>query len=41
MGRTCSKLGRDEKCIQDFWSENLKGSDYLEELCTDERIILE
>jgi hypothetical protein len=25
----------------EFWSENLKGGDHLEDLCVDRRIILE
>jgi hypothetical protein len=32
---------RDEKCIQNFWSENLKGRNHLEHLGINEKIILE
>jgi hypothetical protein len=41
MGGACSTNGRDEKCVQKFWSENLKGRDHLEDLGVDGRIILE
>jgi hypothetical protein len=34
-------MGRDEKFIQNFWSENLKGTDHAEDLAVDGRIILE
>jgi hypothetical protein len=37
----CSTHGRDEKGIQSFWSENLKGRKYSEDPDVDGRIILE
>jgi hypothetical protein len=39
MGRDCSTLGRDKKFVQNF-SRNLKGTDHLEHLAIDGRIIL-
>jgi hypothetical protein len=41
MGRACSMYGRDEKCIQKFWLENVKERDHLEELGTHGRTISE
>jgi hypothetical protein len=35
------KYGKDEKNIQKFWSENLKGGDHSEELAVGGRIISE
>jgi hypothetical protein len=31
MGRICSRHEKDEKSVQNFWSENLEGRDHLEE----------
>jgi hypothetical protein len=33
--------GRDEKCMQNFWLENLKGRDHMEEIGIGGQIILE
>jgi hypothetical protein len=33
--------GRDEKCYTKFWSKNLKGRSYSEDLGADGNIILE
>jgi len=41
MGEACSLHGRDQKCIRNFWSENLKGRDHSEDLGVDGRITLE
>jgi hypothetical protein len=41
MGGACSTHRRDENCIQNFLSGNLKGRDHSEDLGVDERIILE
>jgi len=30
MGRACSTHGINEKCIQNRWSENMKGTDHSE-----------
>jgi hypothetical protein len=38
---TCSMCGRDEKCIQYFWLEKLKGRDHSEDLGIDGKIVLE
>jgi hypothetical protein len=35
-----ARVGKNEKCVQDFWSENLKGRNYSED-STDGKIILE
>jgi hypothetical protein len=40
MGGACSAHGRDEKCVQKFWFESLKGRDNSEDLVVDGRIIL-
>jgi hypothetical protein len=40
MGIACIMIGRDQKCIQKFWPEILKGRDSLEELFVNGRIIL-
>jgi hypothetical protein len=41
MGRACSVQERDEKCIQNFLSEILMGSDHMEDLGIDGRVMLE
>jgi hypothetical protein len=41
MGWACGTLGRDEKSVQNFGRENLKGRDYSEELGICGRIVLE
>jgi hypothetical protein len=41
MGGACSMRKRDEKCVHDFSEKNLEGSDHLESLGIDGRIILE
>jgi hypothetical protein len=41
MGGACSTHGKDEKCIQNFLSENLKRRDHEGEPAADRRIILE
>jgi hypothetical protein len=33
--------GRDKKCIQTFWRENLKGRDHSEDLGVDGKTIVE
>jgi len=40
MGGACSTHGKDEKCIQNFLSENLKRRDHEGEPAADRRIIL-
>jgi hypothetical protein len=40
MGEACSMHDGDEKCIQRFFSENLKAGYRLEHLEVDRRIIL-
>jgi hypothetical protein len=40
-GEACSMLGRDEKCIQNFSSENLKERDHSEDLGVDGKVILD
>jgi hypothetical protein len=40
MGGACSTYGRGEKFITTFWSEILKGRNYLEDLGVDGKIIL-
>jgi len=37
----CNIHERDEKCIQNFWLEILKGRDHSEVLGIDEKIILD
>jgi len=39
MSGACSTHGRDEKCIQYFWSENLKRRDHSEDLGVDGNIL--
>jgi hypothetical protein len=41
MGRACSTHGIDEKCVPTFWSEDLKGRHYSEDLGVDGHVILE
>jgi hypothetical protein len=40
MGEARSTHGVDEKNTQNFWLENLKGTDHSEDLGSDGRIIL-
>jgi hypothetical protein len=40
-GRSFSMYRRDKKCVQKFLSGSLKGTEHLEDLCIDGRIILE
>jgi hypothetical protein len=40
MRGACSTHKRDEKLIQNFWSENLKGRNHIEDIDIDGRIIL-
>jgi hypothetical protein len=35
MGRTCGTYGRQERCIQDFWWEDLMERNHLEDLAVD------
>jgi hypothetical protein len=41
MGGECSRRGSDDKGIQFFFPEKLKGRYYLEDIGQDERRILE
>jgi hypothetical protein len=41
MGRACSMHRRDEKIHTQFWSENLKGRDCLEDIDVDVEIVYE
>jgi hypothetical protein len=41
MSGACSMHGRDRKCAQNFWLENLKGRDHSAEAVVGGRIILE
>jgi len=40
VGKTCNLRERNEKCLEQFWSENLNGLDNLGELVVVCRIIL-
>jgi hypothetical protein len=40
MGRTCSKYGEEERCVQGFTGGNLREGDHLEDWGLDGRIIL-
>jgi hypothetical protein len=41
MGDVCSTCARDEKCVQDFWSENPEGKrHHFEDVHVASRIIL-
>jgi hypothetical protein len=40
VGGACSTYGRNEKCVEIFFSENVKGKNIFEDLSVDERIIL-
>jgi hypothetical protein len=41
MGGVCSLRGRDEKCIQYFGLENLKGREHLEDRGINREVIIE
>jgi hypothetical protein len=38
MDRACGSHGLDDKCFQNFWLENLKGGNLLEDLDIDMRM---
>jgi len=40
LGEACSRHGIDERCQQNFWSENLKGRSHSDILGISERKIL-
>jgi hypothetical protein len=40
MGRACGMHGEKRELHIDFWSENLKKRDHLEDLCINRMIIL-
>jgi hypothetical protein len=39
MDGTCSKYGRNQKCVHNFGQTNLKGRDFLEDLDVDKMIL--